>query len=205
MTSPLLEEVGYLADGAAVEAILAGTYIIPADVDGSTRKFIVALRMPEAIRQLGLVSTAISLEDHKRGWRRQKEGKASEPSGLSFAHYKTALYDEGLCDLDLALRSMPIQVGFIPDLWKIITDVEILKKDNVFDVDKMRLIQLMMADYQINNKLFGRRMIAHGEKACVLSPDQYGSRKFHRAILACLNKLLLVTFSVNKGELVPSV
>jgi hypothetical protein len=89
------------------------------------------------------------------------------------------------------MRSLPLEVGFIPDEWKQITDVEILKKSGVYHVDKMQLIQLMRPDFQINNKMLGRRMLAHAEKYSTIEADQHGSRKHHQAILACLNKVLL--------------
>jgi hypothetical protein len=62
--------------------------------------------------------------------------------------------------MDMRLRSIPLEVGFIPDDWKTITDVEILKQAAVLNVGKMRLIQLMRSDFQINNKILGRRMLA---------------------------------------------
>jgi hypothetical protein len=60
--------------------------------------------------------------------------------------------------MDVQMRSLPLEVGFIPDKWKQITDVEISKKYGVYHVDKMCLIQLMRPDFQINNKMLGRRM-----------------------------------------------
>jgi hypothetical protein len=69
--------------------------------------------------------------------------------------------------------------------------VEILKKSGVYHVNKMRLIQLKCPDFQINNKMSGRRMLAHAEKYGTIEADQHGSRRHHQAILACLNKVLL--------------
>jgi hypothetical protein len=83
--------------------------------------------------------------------------------------------------MDVRMRSLPLELGFILDEWKQITDVEILKKSGV---DKMRLIQLMRPDFQINNKMLGRRMLAHAEKYSAIEADKH-------AIFACLNKVLL--------------
>jgi hypothetical protein len=38
--------------------------------------------------------------------------------------------------MDVQMRSLPLEVGFIPDKWKQITDVEISKKYGVYHVDK---------------------------------------------------------------------
>ena len=53
----------------------------------------------------------------------------------------------------------------------------------------------MSPEFQINNKMFGRRVLAHAEKAGEVSADQHGSRKNHKAINTCLNKKLYVMFS----------
>jgi hypothetical protein len=88
--------------------------------------------------------------------------------------------------MDMRLRSIPLEVGFIPDDWKTIADVKILKKAGVVNVDKMRLIQLMRSDFQINNKILGRRMLAFAEKHGTIEADEHGSRKNHQAILKVL-------------------
>ena len=40
-----------------------------------------------------------------------------------------------------------------------------LKKLNELRVEKMWLLQMMDPEYQINNKMIGRRVLAHEEKA----------------------------------------
>jgi hypothetical protein len=45
--------------------------------------------------------------------------------------------------MNIQMRSIPLEVGFIPEEWKQIIDVEILKKPGVYHVDKMGFIQLI--------------------------------------------------------------
>ena len=52
----------------------------------------------------------------------------------------------------------------------------------------MRLIQLMSPDFQIINKMIGRRILAHAKAASFVAAEQHGSRKFYKAINTCLNK-----------------
>ena len=191
MQPPLLDHFGYLADTPYAEEVLNGTYIPPTDTDIYARELLQAMKRPPEIEQAGEISLEITLQDHILGWKRQKEQVASEPNGLSFAHYKCAVHDTALASIDTLLRNTPLQIGFVPERWKQITDVEILKKPGVYNVDKMRLIQLMPADFQACNKLLGKRVMAHAERMGTLDPDQHGSRKHHRANLACLNKVLL--------------
>jgi hypothetical protein len=73
-----------------------------------------------------------------------------------------------------------------------LTDVEILKKTGVFDVEKMRTVQLMHAAFNMNNKKPCRDVMAFAEKHHALAPEQFGSRKNHQSVLAALNKRLTV-------------
>ena len=41
------------------------------------------------------------------------------------------------------MRSLPYQYGFSPHNWQTISDVEILKKAGVYDIEGMRTITLM--------------------------------------------------------------
>ena len=55
----------------------------------------------------------------------------------------------------------------------------------------MRTIQLMMAEFNINNKKFGREIIWKAEEIGYLPDEIMGSRKHKRAILTVLNKVLV--------------
>jgi hypothetical protein len=171
LCEPLVSQLGYLAEKDASNQILAGTFHVPQNVDQYTREFILALEMPASIQQASPLDMSVTLNDHVWAWRRQSEPTASEPHGLSFSHYKSVLQDKHLTRMDVWMRSLPLEVGFIPDEWKQITDVEILKKSGVYHVDKM----LMRPDFQINNKMLGWRMLAHAEKYGTIEADQHGS------------------------------
>ena len=55
----------------------------------------------------------------------------------------------------------------------------------------MRCIQLMDAEFNMKNKVLGRRVLRNAEEAKAIKADQCGSRKRHKAINAVLNKVLL--------------
>jgi len=69
-----------------------------------------------------------------------------------------------------------------------VTDVAILKKLGMLEIDVMRLIQLMDADFQSNNKLVGKKALANAEMSDEVTDEQHGSRKNRKSILCCLNK-----------------
>ena len=49
----------------------------------------------------------------------------------------------------------------------------------------------MDPEFNMKNKLLGKRMMANAEAANAIQSDQFGGRKKHKAINACLNKVLL--------------
>ena len=85
------------------------------------------------------------------------------------------------------MRSLPQQYGFSPILWQNITDVEILKKAGVYDIEKMRTIQLMHAEFNMNNKVLGKKSMDRAEKAGTIEREQFGGRHGQSSIIAALN------------------
>ena len=190
MTSPLLTDLGYLADTPEAQAILQGTYTPPPETDQYAALFLKELRMPDNIIDNPMDTVDVTPEDNARAWNKQKESVSSEPEGLTFSHYKAGAQDEEINRFDALLRCLPYKYGFSPAHWQEITDVEILKKAGVYDIDKMRTITLMDAAFNMNNKKLGRDLMAHSEKMGNLAREQYGSRKHHQACTAATNKVL---------------
>jgi hypothetical protein len=95
-----------------------------------------------------------------------------------------------MSEIDRLLREIPYRQGFSPELYQVITDFEILKKSGVYDVEKMRTIQLFVAQFNMNNKKTGRDVMARAEELGVMPKEQAGSRKHHRSVLSALNKVL---------------
>jgi hypothetical protein len=193
MLPPTLDELGILGDTDAIEEILAGNYVPPSDTDQYMAELLEEMRMPKAIlksiQEEGLISTTISEEENKSGWKKRKLASA-EASGLTMDHHAAGCEDPELNRIDTLFRQLPYHHGFSPDSWQRITDVEILKKAGVYDVELMRTIQLMNAEFNMNNKKLGRDVMAFAERHEALAPEQFGSRKNHESIMAALNKRL---------------
>lgn len=190
MTEPLLSELGFLADTPAAFEILQGTYQPPDGVDYYTTLFLRELRMPDNVRDNPMPQIDVTPANNRLAWTKQKEAVSSEPDGLTFSHYKAGSQDQEINAFDAAIRGLPYKQGFSPTHWQRITDVEILKKAGVYDIDKMRTITLMDAAYNMNNKQLGRDIMRHAESLNNLAREQYGSRKHHRANTAATNKVL---------------
>ena len=88
------------------------------------------------------------------------------------------------------VQSLSFRYGFIPKAWKNISDVMLLKKAGVYWTSKMRMIILMNAEFNLNNKKLGKELMEHAKRNKFLQAEQYGTRKRHSLIRATLNKRL---------------
>ena len=191
MTAPLLQDFGYLPPEELANQVMEGTYDPPPGTCPYAVEFLATLKRHVNITSRDSVNLIVTPKEHKEGWRKMKQRTASAYGNLGFNHYITNTYDEKLNEMDTFLRNTPLIMGFVPTNWKAITDLQILKKIGNYIVDKMRCIQLMDAEYNMNNKVLGRRILAHAEASKTLSSDQHGSRKNHTAANCVLNKVLL--------------
>ena len=181
MVEPLLSDLGYLADTPEAEVILKGTYRAPVGTDPYARLLLDELKMPDNVINNPMPQTEITPNANRRSWAKQKEVVSSEPNGLTFSHYKAGAQNSVINEFDAMLRNLPYKYGFSPSHWQEITDIAILKKAGVYDVEKMRTITLMDATFNMNNKQLGRDLMAHAEFLKNLPREQYGSRKNHRS------------------------
>ena len=186
-----LDDFGYLADTPAALSVIKGTYVPPVGPDPYLVKILSCLAMPFTIREFTPSPFVVNERENRLAWMKQGERTSGERSCLSFSHYKAASQDQMLNSVDTLLCMIPLFVGFSPEAWQVITDVEILKKASELRVAKMRLIQLMSPKFQINNKMIGRNILKHAETANAVAADQHGSRKHHTSINTCLNNNLV--------------
>ena len=136
--APLLDIMGYLMDNDDIaQQEMDGTFKPPAGTDAVAAELLETLKMEDSVRDIGPLDMTITPEDNRSGWRKQKERISSEPMGLGFNHYKTACLTNDLNEVDSFLRNAPLQMGFSPKPWKLITDFQIFKRSNVFHVDSM--------------------------------------------------------------------
>jgi hypothetical protein len=98
---------------------------------------------------------------------------------------------------------IPLITGYVPEHWKRGVDSMITKKKNEWRAGKLRLILLMEARFNQNNKLIGRKMMEYGERKGFLAREQFGSRKSKSAIEHALNKR--ITIDVARQTKTPAV
>ena len=115
---------------------------------------------------------------------------ASTSTELGFSDHIAATEDPILSEIDYLLRRIPYQTGFSPVAFSDIHDFQILKKANVYIIEKMRIITLFTSAFNMNNKKLGRDTLANAERYSLIPHEQAGSRKFRRAIHSALEKVL---------------
>ena len=116
-----------------------------------------------------------------------KEKTGSKSSTPGFNHYMCGSKDETINMLDAFLWSSLVKIGRSVDMWQRIVDLLILKKAGNYDVTQMHTIQLFAAEFNMANKDADRKLMAQAEALGEVAPEQYGSRKKHKSINACLN------------------
>jgi hypothetical protein len=153
MTSPLLEDFGYLAQGPATTAVLNGTYTPPLGTDFYAKKLFKELKMDPRVMAAPPMKVIFSVEQHIKGWRKAREFTASGPSGLTFLHFIADTYDPMLALFDATMANIPYATGYSSLRWQSGTDVMIPKSVASLRVDKLRTLLLLDPEFNQNNKL----------------------------------------------------
>lgn len=118
---------------------------------------------------------------------KKKEDKSSAP-GIHIGHLKCIDPSSAAGYVVSTLALLPLQTGYAPNIWRVGIDSMIPKKAADMRPEKLRLILLMDARFNHNNKLIGKKILEYGEKHKMLAEEQYGSRKNKSSIQHAFNK-----------------
>lgn len=185
---PLLSDFGRFGEGPATEQVANGTYQIPPNVDEVTADFIRECKQTDEIKKEGTYPLPRSPQDFQAYWKRMKEKTASRE--VHFGHFKAGMQNDLISVMHWMMAEIPMRTGYTLNRWKQATDVMILKKSGLYDVEKLRTIVLFEADFNANNKYMGRSAIRHCVKHNRLAQEQY-SIPGRKSIDHALNKRLL--------------
>lgn len=179
--SQLLGEQG---DFQKWEAILNGIVELPNGIDEGLQLWYKFVTSTEKHDINNFIWTT---EEYCNSWMKMKEDKTTLP-GIQVAHLKCLDPSTQAADIMSKLALIPLLTGYSPNTWRIGIDSMIPKKVADLRPEKLRLILLMDARFNHNNKLIGKKMMEYGEKHNLLAPEQYGSRKNKSAIDHATNK-----------------
>jgi hypothetical protein len=136
MTEPLLSDMGYLADMAAAEEILQGTYICPPGTDEYTKDFLQFLQHSPNVTATDRIDTTFSSKDFHSYWKKANERTLSLISTLHFVLYKTAIKNDKLSELHAVFIDIAINSGYSSKHWQKGLTVMLEKKKDVILVNK---------------------------------------------------------------------
>jgi hypothetical protein len=93
MTSPLVEDFGYLAQGPSTLAVLEGKYAPPPGTDIYACKLLRQLQMDPQVTAAPPMKDMFSVDQHIQGWRKAREFTATGLKGITFSHFIAASHD----------------------------------------------------------------------------------------------------------------
>jgi hypothetical protein len=185
-TEPLSTDFGYKALTSSATQVLLGIYTPPPHIDDATKCYLQKLELPNPLKTINRKkyadAYAISVKEHISFWKRAKETTSCYPCELSFATMKAGASDSTIATVDCLAANIPLKGGFSPDSWQHATDVMIPKKSGVTLLSALRTIVLFPVDCNYVFKFIGKQMMQQAEALGALAPEQYGSRKHHKAI-----------------------
>ena len=164
----MIKDFGIMGDGPKTKEVLDSSYVPPALVSQHTRDYLRACKLPS---DKVITTLPRTVEQFKESWKVVNEQTSSR--SIHFGHFKAALSSTTILLTHYALAEIPFCSGYIPERWKQATNIMILKKEGITDIDRLRTIVLMEADYNHNNKYLGRAMMYHSIAHNLLAKEQY--------------------------------
>jgi hypothetical protein len=190
MRPPLITDFGLLGTGPCSSDLLHGKYNPPTNISQHTKTYLYHLAYPQNCGNTYNNIPFIYVEEYRSYWRKAKENTSSYPSEINFSTLKAGAHSNTISTFDCIMTRLPITKGFSPSRWRKCIDVMILKKAGVTTLSSLCTIILFAADCNYAFKYIGRAMMKQAEQQRSLAPEQFGSRKGHKAIDQALNKVL---------------
>jgi hypothetical protein len=146
-----------LKDPAVLEDLLDGMWSTEhpmREVEESMKQ----LRRPEGLMP---VDQTITTETIKAEFKRVKERTSSSTSGRHVGHYKAAATNEAISHIHASIISLCLKHGITLERWKKITDVMLLRIPGDLRLCRLRIIQLIEADFDQFLRIAFARPLAH--------------------------------------------
>jgi hypothetical protein len=172
----LYDLIGYTGMSKAAKEVINGTFLEKCgdnlgDILPETEQVIRELSMPEEIKVLEKnIETEISEVDFISGFKGWKESTSTSPLGQHLGHYKAIVNNPDLKKQDpekshlreqktnfvsalIKLLNIPIKYGFAPKCWCTLVTVMIEKDPGNPRIERLHVIHLFEADYNLSLKL----------------------------------------------------
>jgi hypothetical protein len=163
------------ADGttAAGDAMLRGTFEITSPIS-ELKEFIQTFKNNPNIPDITPTITATMF---RKAFGRVHEKKSTSASGRHLGHYKTIMHNTKLTELMCTMMSIPWKHGICLDRWLKVIDVMLSKDEGMCRLHKLRIIQLIEADFnQCLLMLFTKPITHNMDTYEARSPCQWAQR-----------------------------
>ena len=150
--------------------ILKGKYKPPAGVYDKKENVLAHLKCYQGIR-LKMQPGPITCEEYRVRWMKVNDRIPSIPSGLHVGHWKYDITIKTLNWVIISMANTPFLFGYSPQRWQNGIHVILENKKGDLRADKLRIILLFEADFNLNNKYVGRDMTKIAEKAKLLAKE----------------------------------
>jgi hypothetical protein len=216
-SSPLASELGFEGTNDASMQLLNGTLPLSfSQCDPYTQLILEKFLQKPKITP---IPCDLQFDDFVNGLKHWNEKTTTSPSGRHLGHYKVLLnnimdddekHQFKLSDEPHLFRSKAntilrvyynvmraaINAGITLDRWSISHTSMIQKVKGNSRIDKLRVIHIYEADYNLFLKIYwGRRLVYNSEKCGLLNEGQYGSRPGKKCSDQVLKKIMVYEFS----------
>jgi hypothetical protein len=120
--------------------------------------------METAVSTQPPISKVISTQSYRDSWKKMKPNTSSSPFGPTFVHYIAGSRDQQIAEFDATMANIPYSSGYSPEVWINMVDVLIPKKTTSPIIEKLCIVVLFHALFNMNNKRIGREMVANAER-----------------------------------------
>jgi hypothetical protein len=172
MQKEFVQQAGYLAELPGAEEILNGIFVPEPGMDPYAVQFLSHLKMEIAVSTQPPISKVISTQSYQDSWKKMKPNTSSSPFGPSFVHYIAGSRDQQIAEFDATIANIPYASGYSPEVWIKMVDVLIPKKTTSPAIEKLRIIVLFHALFNMNNN---RNRQGNGSKCQTIEPNPMGS------------------------------
>ena len=177
----------------AGEQMLQGTWTADAGIamTPELQAFISRLAVPAELRDVPQITSEVTVDEYKEAIRRWNERTSTSPSGRHLGFYKALLAIPQILSDMCEMFNVVTRCGLVPKRWCKAVSVLLEKDPGRPSINRLRIIHLFEADYNLFLKIFwARRLVHRGEEYKQFGESQQGSRKGRRANDAVLLKRL---------------
>ena len=190
---PLRHEISWQADTPTSDDILNGHFQL--DTIDSIPQCQALLDTCQAASELELLPAYISEKEFERKIQTWRETTTTSPSGRHLGHYK-ALFIKPLPNTEpeepsqptfgdkqifirqsiLAIINFCIRTGHSLERWKTIVNTMIFKETGNYKINRLRVIHIYEADFNLLLAVKWRQLIQHAEKSGTINEGLFGGR-----------------------------